>query len=1054
MAERRVVARLEAVVQNFINGFKDAKKSTDDLTQSTQNANKATQDNARFSEEAAKKIRLVADADQKAAKNAGLLYNANGQLVNSHGKVVSSSQAAAHGVDQFSEAVYLANVEAQESAAATEVAVAKQAEAYQTLAPAVTVAGGAVTLAFGKMIKTYADFDKSMSEVQAATHESAQNMDLLRDAAVDAGADTAFSAEEAAGGIKELAKAGVDTQDILSGGLSGALSLAASDNIEVAKAAEIAASAITQFKLSGEAVPHVADLLAAGAGKAQGGVEDLGEALNQSGLVANGVGLTIEETTGALAAFASAGLTGSDSGTSFKTMLQSLTPNSKEAAKLMDELGLSAYDASGSFIGMSEYAGVLQNALRDMSDEQRNATLKTIFGSDAVRAANILYEEGAEGIQKWEDAVNDAGFAADTAAAMQNNLAGDLEKLGGSFDTVFLKSGSGANAVLREFVQGAESMIDFVGQIPEPVLAIGGILTGIVGGTLLAGGAIVTFLPKIRDGVSAFKELKDSAGPVPGVIGKIGKAVGIVSAAFAAGSIVGELATNEQVITAEAYAAALTRIANLGTTDMTEVFRDSDSVFGARRLGDVKNLEQAISDIGDPSLGERIDQNLNFMNGWFNLPDDKLTQLETRFTGIGDALGEMVASGNGERAAEAFRGIVEQFEAQGKSAQDAADLMPGYIASLQDVANQAGVTVSDQELLNWAIEGVKPAGIQAAEGAAITESALEDVGVSAEGAVDNMEDFLDVLFQAGVITRDERAAFREYQAAIDDIAASIKENGKSLDEHTEKGRANQAAFDALAQSGEDYVRALAAGGASEEELQSAMTSTYDSLITAAGQFGITGDKADAMARKVMGIPDDVKVSSWMSEAAKKTAEDTIKKTEQLDGMTANVSIIQTYETKGVPFRPQNPIQKQLQESRPSGGVTSLFGRKADGGGIFGPGSGTSDSVPIMASNGEHMLTAREVDLMGGHDSVYRFRAGIRSGAIRGHATGGEIGGLPVGISSFSVMQSSAAPAAAGGYDGPPIEIQINGATDANRVARQVTDAITVKLAERGVNIGR
>lgn len=1043
MAERRVAARLEAVVSNFINGFKDAKKSVDDLTQSTQNANKATQDNSRFSDEAAKKIKLVADADQRAAKNAGLLYNANGQLVNSNGKIVSSTQAAAHGVDAFSEAVYLANVEAQEASAATEAAVARQAEAYKTLAPAVTIAGGALSLAFGKMVSTYADFDKSMSEVQAATHETAGNMDLLRDAAVDAGADTAYSASEAAGGIKELAKAGVDTQSILNGGLSGALNLAASDNIEVAKAAEIAASAMTQFKLSGEEVPHIADLLAAGAGKAQGGVADLGEALNQSGLVANSVGLSIEEATGTLTAFASAGLTGSDAGTSFKTMLQALTPNSKQAAQLMDDLGISAYDANGQFVGMSEYAGILQNALKDMTDEQRNATLETIFGSDAVRAANVLYAEGAEGIQQWENAVNDAGYAAETAAAMQDNLAGDLEKLGGSFDTVFLKSGSGANDALRTLVQTAESFIDTIGTIPEPILAIGGILTGIIGGGALAGGALVTIVPKIRDTVGAFKDLRESGSKVPGVLGKVGKAAGLITALGTAGSIAGALITKKDIATAEEYAAALLEVVNTGDTSLGGVFGKSDTVGGGRRLGDVRDLSAALETIADPSLGQKFDQNLNFLNGFFNLPDDKLTQIETRFEGIGEALGGMVQSGNAEKAAESFRGIVDQFEAQGMSAQDAADQMPGYVDALLEVANQAGVTLEDQELLNWAITGVKPASIQAVDGANATSEALDEVGVSAEGVVEDMQEFLDILFEAGVITRDERSALRDYQASIDDISASIKENGTSLDITTEKGRANQAAYDGLAASGQAYVEALAAGGASEAELQTAMSSTYDSLIAAAGQFGITGDKADKMAREVMGIPDDVKVDSWMSEAAKKTAEETKAAVDAVDGDTAHVWIT-TH---------KNSIYSETHEAVGRGGGGGQL--KASGGAINGPGSGTSDSVPIMASNGEHMLTAKEVDLMGGHGAVYQFRSALRAGSVAGHATGGEIGGSPAGVSTTSVMQSAVvAVPAQSSSDLPPISIQITGATDERRVARAVTEQLSAKLAAGGMRIGR
>lgn len=1020
MAERRVTARLEAVVTNFINGFKDAKKSADELTQSTQNANKATQENSRFSEEAAKKIKLVADADQRAAKNAGLLYNANGQLVDSNGKIVSSAQAAAHGVDQFSDAVYLANVEAQESAAATEAAVAKQAEAYKTLAPAVAIVGGAMSLAFGKMLSTYADFDKSMSEVQAATHETAGNMNLMRDAAIEAGADTAFSASEAAAGIKELAKAGVATESIINGGLTGALSLAATDNIEVAKAAEIAASAMTQFKLSGEQVPHIADLLAAGAGKAQGGVEDLGMALNQSGLVAAGVGLTIEETTGALTAFASAGLIGSDSGTSFKTMLQSLTPSSKAAATLMDDLGISAYDAEGSFIGMSEYAGVLQNALKDMSDEQRNATLKTIFGSDAVRAANILYEQGADGIQKWEDAVNDAGYAADTAAAMQNNLAGDLEKLGGSLDTVFLKSGSGANDMLRTLVQTAESFVDFVGKIPEPVLAIGGILTGIVGGTALAGGAIVTLVPKVKETVDAFNDLRSSGSKAPGILASVGKAAAVATIAVGAMATAVEL-HNKGLEAAKGpghYALELEKIA-AGASGVDGIFNNLDFGDSTAFEGKINGIGDALKELNRGGL-DHLGADLGARNG--------IAILRENIEGLDGALASAVSSGNAEKAAIAWDQVTSAARNQGMPMEKLEGLFPGYIDSLKNVEAES---------------------VGAAGGSAEVAEALDEVGVSADGAVENMEDFLEVLFQAGVITRDERAAFRDYQAAIDDIAKSIETNGKSLDAHTEKGRANQAAFDGLAASGQAYVESLAAGGATEEELQAAMSSTYDSLITAAGQFDITGEAADKLAREVMGIPEDVKVDSWMSEAAKKTAEQTKKSVEEIP-KRHDVKIVQTFETHGVPYRPQNPLQKQIQDSTPS----SIFGsqKKATGGGIFGPGSGTSDSVPIMASNGEHMFTAAEVDLMGGHDAVYRFRAGLRAGSIRGYATGGEIGGVPSGIATAAVMQYSAAPApAAGGL--PPIQVTVNGATDENRVARKVTDELRATLSARGINIG-
>lgn len=353
----------------------------------------------------------------------------------------------------------------------------------------------------GAIIVATANFDKSMSAVQAATHESAGAMEKLRQAAIKAGADTAFSATEAASGIEELAKAGVATKDILDGGLTGALDLAAAGAMGVGDAAEIAATAMTQFALDGSKVPHVADLLAAGAGKAQGSVADMGMALKQSGLVAAQTGLTIEETTGTLAAFASAGLIGSDAGTSFKTMLQSLTPTSDKARSEMDRLGISAYDAQGNFVGMTKFADSLRDGLKDLTVEQQNAAMKIIFGSDAVRASSVVFKQGGAGIQSWIDKVDDSRFAADTAATRLNNLSGDMEAFKGSLETALIGSGEGAQGPLRKLVQGATGAVNAFNKLPGPLKAVS---TGMLAITAVLGGGL-WFTAKTLSGVAAMR---------------------------------------------------------------------------------------------------------------------------------------------------------------------------------------------------------------------------------------------------------------------------------------------------------------------------------------------------------------------------------------------------------------------------------------------------------------------------------------------------------------------------------------------------------------------
>src|SRR5690606_33018738 len=119
---------------------------------------------------------------------------------------------------------------------------------------------------------------------------------------------------------------------------------------------EISAQAMNIFKLEGKDVAYIADVLAAGANKSAADVGQLGDALRQGGLVAAQMGLGLEDTVGVLSLFADNALIGSDAGTSFKTMLQRLTPTSKEQAKAMREIGLSFFDAEGAFVGIEEAA--------------------------------------------------------------------------------------------------------------------------------------------------------------------------------------------------------------------------------------------------------------------------------------------------------------------------------------------------------------------------------------------------------------------------------------------------------------------------------------------------------------------------------------------------------------------------------------------------------------------------------------------------------------------------------------------------------------------------
>ncbi|GGJ20374.1 phage tail tape measure protein [Paenarthrobacter histidinolovorans] len=867
-------------------------------------------------------------------------------------------------------------------------------EHFDRVGKASMVMGGALLGGAVLAVKSFMEFDSAMAEVKASTHETAGNMDLLREAAINAGADTAFSAKEAAQGIDELAKAGVSTKDILGGGLKGALSLAAAGSLEVAEAAEISASALTQFKLSGDKVPHLADLLAAGAGKAQGSVHDLGMALNQTGLVAASTGLTIEETTGGLAAFASAGLIGSDAGTSMKTMLQRLTPQSKEAADKMAELGISAYDAQGNFIGLSKFSQNLKDSMRDLTPEARNAAMGVMFGSDAVRAANVLYEQGADGISKWIENVNDAGYAAVTASIKQDTLAGDLEKLGGSFDSVLIKGGGAAAEALRGIVQGAEDLIDAVGKIPAPILNAAVGIAGMAGGALLLGGALLTALPRLVEFHASLNRIAPAGSRARSAITNVGKAAGGAAALLVALQAASAVFSEKHTKSAEDYGQALLKVQDLARSGaaslsgLDSAFQDLDSLGGI--APGIDNAADAIKRLTNQNFTDvTLNKGLDGFREWVTGSKGDIGQLEDRMRGLGEQMGSLVKNGAADTAAKSFQALTAEFQKNGKSAKDALDYLPGYKDALLSLANQSGQTLTEQELLDFAM-GKVPASMQEAGGAVETyttkvgasaplteemSKALEDVGLSASGAITNIEAFTASLFAAGILSLSASDAAIGYQDAIDKLTDSVATNGTTLDINTAAGRANQSAFNDVAKAAMTSATATAeetlktqGSAAAQAQLQAGLRTSYDDLITAAGQFGITGDAADTMARKALGIPKNVNIDAWIADHASATLDSVKGKAEGLDGKQVRIGIYTTEYFDSVDRRSTAPDL--------NGGAsgTGRMGSFATGGRVFGPGTTTSDSVDARLSKDEYVLTAAAAKKIG-YDNLDRMNGG-------------------------------------------------------------------------------
>lgn len=308
-------------------------------------------------------------------------------------------------------------------------------------------------------VKAAATFEYEMSRIKANANGTAAEMKALQDTVIQLGKDTVFSAGETAQAANELVKAGLTIGQTMEA-LPGMLALASAGELDVAKAAELAANSLTMFNLKAGDTGQVADTLALAANRSTTEVDLLGLSLQMSGTVAAQAGLTIQETAAALALMANNGLKGSDAGTSLKQMFMQLMGPSQKARDLMQQYGISAYDATGKMLGMDQIIQNVSGGLEGLTDEERDFALATIFGSDAVRAANILLKEGAGRFREMTAEVSQAGAAQEIAATKMDNLMGSWEQLKGSLETLAIQLGTKALPAIREFVDGLTETVN------------------------------------------------------------------------------------------------------------------------------------------------------------------------------------------------------------------------------------------------------------------------------------------------------------------------------------------------------------------------------------------------------------------------------------------------------------------------------------------------------------------------------------------------------------------------------------------------------------------
>lgn len=356
-------------------------------------------------------------------------------------------------------------------------------------ATAALAAGAAVGAFVASGISKAGDLQEQMGGIAALMGKTRDEILPLKDLILDLGLDPTLkvNATEAADAIQKLASNGLTMTQIMDGAAKATVLLANSTDADFGTAAAIATDSMALFNIKAEDMMRAVNGITGVTVASKFEIGDYQLALAQSGAVAAASGVEFGDFNTTIAAISNSFASGSDAGTSFKTFLTRLTPDTEAATGEMMRLGLMTedgsnqfYDAAGNLKSMSEISGILSNALAGLTEEQKNTTLSTLYGSDASRAAlavanasEVSYTDQAlaakelgvsfdsltgvmsGGITKFEamQAVIGNTDAVKSASVRMDTFKGSMEILWGVIDSVSIRIGDIFLPVLQRMAE-------------------------------------------------------------------------------------------------------------------------------------------------------------------------------------------------------------------------------------------------------------------------------------------------------------------------------------------------------------------------------------------------------------------------------------------------------------------------------------------------------------------------------------------------------------------------------------------------------------------------
>lgn len=324
-------------------------------------------------------------------------------------------------------------------------------------ATAIAAAVGAVSIA---AIKVGSDFEEGMSKVAAISGATGEDLEKLKEKAMEMGAKTKFSATEASEALQYMAMAGWKTEDMLDG-LEGIMNLAAASGEDLASTSDIVTDALTAFGLSAQDSTRFADVLAAASSNANTNVSMMGETFKYVAPVAGALGYSVEDTAVAIGLMANAGIKGSQAGTALRSMLSRLAKPTDDVAVAMKTLGISLTNSDGTMKSFNEITLDLRNSFSKLNQAQKTEMAATLAGQEAMSGLLAIVNASDADFNKLTSAIdNSSGSAKKMADTMNDNLKGRLTIIGSTLEGIGIKAYDKFEKPLTKALESAQKSLN------------------------------------------------------------------------------------------------------------------------------------------------------------------------------------------------------------------------------------------------------------------------------------------------------------------------------------------------------------------------------------------------------------------------------------------------------------------------------------------------------------------------------------------------------------------------------------------------------------------